>query len=897
MKQGFTILALAVACLFLSQNLRADTIKGCVVDAETGGPLEGAEVVFTETSIEGGSMSRYRLRTDSLGRFLFTCTMEMSKLTITANYFGYHSQTVHRMGNNDRDTITIDDFRLKMDEHLLGEVTVEGRVRRFYMRGDTVVFNPEAFKTQDGARLIELIELLPGVSINDGKLLWNGEPLKLMMNGQQAFSEAMLTNVLPVEAVKDIKAYDRKSDFEERTGVADGKEEHVLDVTIKPNFMDKLYGDIEANGMTSKHYAAHLRAMRVSDTNPLMLYGRVADDPKVIDVTTINRSSSHGGNKPVRQQTGAVGYAHLWKPDYKVRTPNFWSINGGANHTDDRSDSWENRQTFMPESTATETDQTRRDYQHKLKIPIDFNSFFNLNPNAMMGIDANVTYHRGRNTTENSQRTFDLASPDAQINTSSYHSLAVEEGFSTNIKAQLGFLLGKTELGASASLTYDNKKSDGESTGLYQYFQSGTTQTDRQHYHAPTHHLTAEASVPVRHAFSQNLSAMAKWQITYDKNFRDEQRHRADTLDLANSLRRDDDTWRNALYLEANFTQGKFSAKPMFDLTHLHEQTDYRRGNLDTLARRNFLLVTPTLELTYRLKKQTRLSSRITYTTKRPDLIDCIGYRDDTNPIYVTLGNPDLKTSHTLNASLGFSTMLTKANQVLNASVDYRRDYDPVGTVLHYNSQTGAYLSQKQNVRGGHRWGASLLYERDLGKHFHLKNNLSESFGQAYGIMTLVDGANSITYNCQRSSDFTDRLNLEYRNGPLYLSMNQNFAWHRYTYSDAAQPRQDIYNYRAELTATYELKSWYFSILPIFQIDRGYIADAMNANRFLLNAGIGYKFLKNKARLSLYANDLFNRDTRYHSDITATSRTEGGSSFLHHYVSLTFNYKFDAKKK
>lgn len=897
MKQGFTILALAVACLFLSQNLRADTIKGCVVDAETGGPLEGAEVVFTETSIEGGSMSRYRLRTDSLGRFLFTCTMEMSKLTITANYFGYHSQTVHRMGNNDRDTITIDDFRLKMDEHLLGEVTVEGRARRFYMRGDTVVFNPEAFKTQDGARLIELIELLPGVSINDGKLLWNGEPLKLMMNGQQAFSEAMLTNVLPVEAVKDIKAYDRKSDFEERTGVADGKEEHVLDVTIKPSFMDKIYGDAELEGLTSKYYAAHLRAMRLSDTDPLMLYGRVADNPKVIDVTTINRSSSHGGNKPVRQQTGAAGYAHLWKPDYKVRTPNFWSINGGANHTDDRSDSWENRQTFMPGSTATETDQTSRDYQHMLKLPVDFESFFNLSPHATMGIDANVTYHRGRNTTENSQRTFDLASPDAQINTSSYHSLAVEEGFSTNIKAQLGFLLGKTELGASASLTYDNKKSDGESTGLYQYFQSGTTQTDRQHYHAPTHHLTAEASVPVRHAFSQNLSAMAKWQITYDNNFRDEQRHRADTLDLANSLRRDDDTWRNALYLEANFTQGKFSAKPMFDLTHLHEQTDYRRGNLDTLARRNFLLVTPTLELTYRLKKQTRLSSRITYTTKRPDLIDCIGYRDDTNPIYVTLGNPDLKTSHTLNASLGFSTMLTKANQVLNASVDYRRDYDPVGTVLHYNSQTGAYLSQKQNVRGGHRWGASLLYERDLGKHFHLKNNLSESFGQAYGIMTLVDGANSITYNCQRSSDFTDRLNLEYRNGPLYLSMNQNFAWHRYTYSDAAQPRQDIYNYRAELTATYELKSWYFSILPIFQIDRGYIADAMNANRFLLNAGIGYKFLKNKARLSLYANDLFNRDTRYHSDITATSRTEGGSSFLHHYVSLTFNYKFDAKKK
>lgn len=718
MKQGFTILALAVACLFLSQNLRADTIKGCVVDAETGGPLEGAEVVFTETSIEGGSMSRYRLRTDSLGRFLFTCTMEMSKLTITANYFGYHSQTVHRMGNNDRDTITIDDFRLKMDEHLLGEVTVEGRARRFYMRGDTVVFNPEAFKTQDGARLIELIELLPGVSINDGKLLWNGEPLKLMMNGQQAFSEAMLTNVLPVEAVKDIKAYDRKSDFEERTGVADGKEEHVLDVTIKPNFMDKLYGDIEANGMTSKHYAAHLRAMRVSDTNPLMLYGRVADDPKVIDVTTINRSSSHGGNKPVRQQTGAVDYAHLWKPDYKVRTPNFWSINGGANHTDDRSDSWENRQTFMPESTATETDQTSRDYQHKLKLPVDFESFFNLSPNMMMSLDANITYQRDCKISGNSQQTFGLDTPSAKINSSDYHSLATAEGFSTNVKARLGSLLGKTEFGASVSLTYDNMKRDGESTGIYQYFQSGTMQNDRQHYHMPTRNLTVDASLQARSALGQNFTVMARWKTTYNNNFRDEQRHRADTLDTTNSLRRKDNSWRNALYVEANLTLGKFSVKPTLDLSHWHEQSDYRRGRLDTLARRNLLLAMPALDLTYKLQKQTRLNGHVAYESQRPDLIDCIGYRDDTNPIYVTLGNPDLKTSHTLNASLGFSTMLTKANQVLNASVDYRRDYDPVGTVLHYNSQTGAYLSQKQNVRGGHRWGASLLYERDLGKHF-----------------------------------------------------------------------------------------------------------------------------------------------------------------------------------
>ena len=93
------------------------------------------------------------------------------------------------------------------------------------------------------------------------------------------------------------------------------------------------------------------------------------------------------------------------------------------------------------------------------------------------------------------------------------------------------------------------------------------------------------------------------------------------------------------------------------------------------------------------------------------------------------------------------------------------------------------------------------------------------------------------------------------------------------------------------------MKTWEFQFIPDFFLDRGYMTDAMNTNRFVCNARISYKFLKNKASLILYAKDLFNRDTGYHSDVTATTRIEGGSSFLHHYVSLTFNYEFDAKKK
>lgn len=75
------------------------------------------------------------------------------------------------------------------------------------------------------------------------------------------------------------------------------------------------------------------------------------------------------------------------------------------------------------------------------------------------------------------------------------------------------------------------------------------------------------------------------------------------------------------------------------------------------------------------------------------------------------------------------------------------------------------------------------------------------------------------------------------------------------------------------------------------------MADAMNKSRFLLNANVNYSFIKNKATIIFHINDIFNKDTRYSSTVTATTRTEGSSNFLHQYASLTFNYKFEAKKK
>lgn len=241
--------------------------------------------------------------------------------------------------------------------------------------------------------------------------------------------------------------------------------------------------------------------------------------------------------------------------------------------------------------------------------------------------------------------------------------------------------------------------------------------------------------------------------------------------------------------------------------------------------------------------------------------------------------------------------MLNRGSQVLSFAVNYTKTYDPIGTVLHYNSQTGAYHAQKQNLRGGSSWNASLSYDRTLAKNLQFQNTLSEHWNTSYGILTIVDDMTGLSYNRQQSSHMQERLGLICEAKNLTITSFHNFNWERYAYSDAAQSTENIYRYSAELNVRYHSNQWSFAIEPHFFLNRGYLSDAMNNNLFILNAEASYKFMKQRAELIFSARDILNEETDYKSSITATTHTESGKSFLHHYATLTFRYILEAKKR
>ena len=188
-------------------DVRADVITGRVVDKDSGEPLEEVQIELGD--MKGTTFYIHRFATDSLGHFT-TCNAGGEYSTLEFSLLGYHSQKKKLMLlGGEKDTLRLGDIRLGLSDIMLRNAEVRARARTFVVRGDTVVFNPKAFRLAEGARLDELIAKLPGVTSKDGTLEWMGKPIRILMEGKELFGNtSLLTQTLPAEAVEHIKAYD-----------------------------------------------------------------------------------------------------------------------------------------------------------------------------------------------------------------------------------------------------------------------------------------------------------------------------------------------------------------------------------------------------------------------------------------------------------------------------------------------------------------------------------------------------------------------------------------------------------------------------------------------------------------------------------------------------------------
>ena len=166
------------------------------------------------------------------------------------------------------------------------------------MKKDTIEYTASSFKTSDNDMLEELLKKLPGVEVeSDGTITANGETIKkITIDGKTFFLDdpQLASKNIPAKLIEKVKVVEKKSDQAMFTGIDDGEQETVIDLSMKPGMMQGWFGNVMAGG-------GHDIPGAGSDMNDwryqgAAMVGRFTDKSQISVILNGNNTNNRGFN-------------------------------------------------------------------------------------------------------------------------------------------------------------------------------------------------------------------------------------------------------------------------------------------------------------------------------------------------------------------------------------------------------------------------------------------------------------------------------------------------------------------------------------------------------------------------------------------------------------------------
>lgn len=267
--------------------------------------------------------------TDSHGEIRAFITAKPGKFMLTLDREGYEP-LVKEFERKYVDQTAVWIGTLRMDRERrkqLKEVEVVATAIKMVMKGDTVVYNADAFNLAEGSMLDALVKQLPNASINSaGEITVNGRKVNsLLINGKDFFNGDMdvaLQN-LPSYTVQNIKVYDKAGDNDylmqasQKLDRDEASENLVMDVVLKKEFSMGTMASIEGGYGTSNRYIGKAFLMGFTKDFRLTVFGNfnnIHDFQEGSARDGWDRWSGYGiGGGDAHVESGGIDY--LYEPD------------------------------------------------------------------------------------------------------------------------------------------------------------------------------------------------------------------------------------------------------------------------------------------------------------------------------------------------------------------------------------------------------------------------------------------------------------------------------------------------------------------------------------------------------------------------------------------------------
>ena len=722
-----------ISAVVYAQNSFPVSLK--LVDENTGEPVGYATVSLTPKGED--KALKYGL-TDHEGAVSIP-KVKKGVYVLKVELMGYknHTQEINLEKALDLGTI-----KLKEDVEVLNAASVSAVGNPIIVKKDTIEYNASSFKTSDNDMLEDLLKKLPGVEVSsDGSVTANGETIKkITIDGKTFFLDdpQLATKNLPAKMVEKVKVVERKSEQARFTGIDDGQEETIIDLSVYKGMMNGWFGNVMAGGghdLPDKGY--------YNEENSFMdegwryqgagIIGNFKEKSQISIIVNANNTNNRGfndlaggmmmgmrgggggmGRGASSMFGGGNGITSSWMGglngawdlfDDNMELSSNYLYNGSSNYVEENSSKitfMENGSRLLNENSGFSTTGSQG---HRFGVRLDHE----FSDNASLLFEPQVNFGSGT-FAEHSDFSTKTQMDDVVTPTN--------EGFNDNIGnnsnwSTSGRLLYRQRLGKAGrtiSVRGNYSFSNNQMTGLNQ----SLTRTDldnngeyeydnvNQKYDQLSKSSSLSGRVVYTEPLSDNLFLEANYEYAWNRNISGK------------------DTYNSGLYdYDVNTTELKYNPDgavydPTYSSSIINSYINQRAGvsftwqtdkvNAQLGAQVNPTKThnetngkvydespvnwSPTARVRYMFNDNTHLNLNYSGSSSQPSTSQLMPVPDNTNPLNISLGNPGLKSyfNHNMRAMFRFTDMrsFTSFNASINGgmvqnAITNAQWYDPSG--------------------------------------------------------------------------------------------------------------------------------------------------------------------------------------------------------------------------
>lgn len=661
--------------------LMAQSLSGTVTDKTTKEGLISATVQLVASDGKSSYTS-----TDLNGGFQFK-KLQPGTYTLQVTYVGYkYYNAKQTLSEGQEKRVKIE---MTEDAQLLGEVSVQGRATRAEQQGDSLLYNAEAFQVMMGSSAEDLLAKMPGIVVEGGTIQAQGEQVqKVLVDGKEFFDGDVNLAIknLPSDVIASIEVFDKKSEQAEFTGFDDGEEVKTINIVTKSGFRQGTFGEVSGGYGTDDRYKVNGNLNFFNDDRRISVLGMSNNvNQQNFSQEDLAGVMSAGNSGRGRGGRGGGGGGRPGAPgggnasNFMVGTlGGVTSANGlGLNYVDQWGEKWKiTGSYFFNQSDNLTQQQTDREYFESVLPGMTYseyqeNSMKNWNHRFNMKLDYQMTERtslqfRPTLSFQNNDSYGLLQGQNLVNGTADSETETTSFGKSNayNIGADLMLRHRFLKEGRTLSLMLSGKISntDGDTytdylNTLYGLELSPVTDDYSQWKQTLNRQYILRSNLSYTEKLTDNLQLQLGYKMSYTDSENDKKTYdRSAVTDLYDQL---DESLSNE-YQSGYLTQagnvglryraGKLSAMLGVDAQWANLKGDLVYPQPDELSH-NYFSVLPSFTLRYSLDRTNSFQLRYRSRSSSPSVTDLQNVIDNSNPLFLSTGNPNLdqQVSHTAN--------------------------------------------------------------------------------------------------------------------------------------------------------------------------------------------------------------------------------------------------------